>query len=175
MSDVKVVPVIPSAVVERLRRKAKKLVKQDGIAHHAALDIVARASGRFTDWHHLIEAAKATEASEQAFKSGLIIGMDPKDVDFDQSRIRRFVRDERVLVFLRLEFEKQHPQPWSEDDRWGWTDIEQLAYFRPKRSLPDSLHAVMQLCREDFFFAPRYVRLKGKVLQDPFSDEAENG
>ena len=58
-------------------QKGKKLVKQNGIAHHAALDIVARAGGWFTDWHHLIEAAKATEPTEREFKAGLIIGMDP--------------------------------------------------------------------------------------------------
>ena len=51
--------VIPAAAVEALRRKAKKLRKETGIAHHAALDAVARAGGMFPDWHHLIEAAKA--------------------------------------------------------------------------------------------------------------------
>ena len=34
MSDVLI---IPSAAVEALRRKAKKLVKERGVAHHAAL------------------------------------------------------------------------------------------------------------------------------------------
>ena len=169
------VAVIPSAAVEYLRRKAKKLVKQDGIAHHAALDIVARAGGQFVDWHHLIEAAKATEPSERAFKEGLIIGMDPKDVDFDHSRIKCFVRDEQVIMFFRMEFEKKHPQPWSEENQWDWDDINELVYFRPKRGLPHSLEEVFELCREDFFFSPQYVRLKGVVLQDPFTDEAENG
>ena len=39
MSDILI---IPSAAVEALRRKAKKLVKERGVAHHAALDMVAR-------------------------------------------------------------------------------------------------------------------------------------
>src|SRR5487761_1947828 len=129
MSDVNVI-VIPAAAVERLRRKAKKLTKQNGIAHHAALDNVARASGRFADWHHLIEAAKATEVTERALKTGLVIGMDRKDVDFDQSRIKRFVRDERVSMFFRMEFEKWHPEPWSEEDEGGRDDIDELVYFR---------------------------------------------
>ena len=171
MSDVHV---IPSAAVEAWRRKAKKLARQEGIPHHAALDAVARASGVYPDWHHVIEAAKATEPTERAIKSGLVIGMDPKDVDHDRSRIVRFVHDERVVIFLRLSYERQHPQPWSEDDEGGWFNIKELVYFRFKGGAPDTLEAVYELCRGDFFFSPRYVRLKGKVLLDPFFDEDDN-
>ena len=85
--------VIPSAAVEALRRKAKKLVKERSVAHHAALDMVARAGGAFPDWHHLIEAAKATEASERAFKAGLVVGIDVKEAQEVPRSLRQFVRD----------------------------------------------------------------------------------
>ena len=79
-----------------MRRKAKKLVKQNGLAHHAALDVVARSGGVFADWHHFIEAAKATEPTERAFRSGLVVGMDIKDaLAIPDSKLVHFVRDAR--------------------------------------------------------------------------------
>ena len=173
MSDVFV---IPSAAVEALRRKAKKLVKERGVAHHAALDMVARAGGAFPDWHHLIEAAKTTEPSERAFKAGLVVGIDVKETQDVRRSLSQFVRDEKLVMFVRSAFERAHPKPWSEEVAGDWEDLgAQLVYFRGVRAVPNSLEETLELCREDFVWPPRYVRLRGKVLQDPFSDEAENG
>ncbi len=167
--------VIPAAAVETLRRKAKKLRKETGIAHHAALDAVARAAGVFPDWHHLIEAAKATEPTERAFKAGLVVGIDVKEAQDVRSSLRQFVHDERLLMFVRSAFERAHPRPWTEEVEGDWEDLEwQLVYFRGVRAIPNSLGETLELCREDFIWPPRYVRLKGKVLRDPFSDEDEN-
>ena len=173
MSDVLV---IPSAAVEALRRKAKKLVKERGVAHHAALDMVARAGGAFPDWHHLIEAAKATEPSERAFKAGLVVGIDVKEAQDVRPSLSQFVRDETLVTFVRSAFERAHPKPWSKEVAGDWEDLgAQLVYFREVRAVPNSLDETLERCREDFFWPPRYVRLRGKVLQDPFSDEAANG
>ena len=173
MSDVLV---IPSAAVEALRRKAKKLVKERGVAHHAALDMVARASGAFPDWHHLIEAAKTTESSERAFKAGLVVGIDVKEAQDVRPSLSQFVSDEQLVKFVRSAFERAHPKPWSEEFAGDWEDLGlQLVYFRGVRAVPNSLDETLELCREDFFWPPRYVRLRGKVLLDPFSDAAENG
>ncbi|MGP1678211.1 MAG: hypothetical protein ACTS6J_13755 [Burkholderiales bacterium] len=168
--------VIPASSVEELRRKAKQLRKETGVAHHAALDAVARAGGVFPDWHHLIEAAKATEPSERAFKAGLVVGIDVKEAQDIRPSLSQFVHDEKLVKFVRSAFERAHPKPWSEEVAGDSEDLGlQLAYFRGVRAVPNSLDEALELCREDFFWPPRYVRLRGKVLQDPFSDEAENG
>ena len=156
--------IIPAAVVDRMRRKAKELKKHTGISHHEALDQVARADKYFRDWHHLIEHAKATELTEQALNAGFIIGMDRKDADFNHDRLKRFVRDERVASFIRSKFKEQHPKPWSDDEEFDWEEIEELIYFRSNSIVPDTLEAALEICDEDFYFPPRYVRLRGKVI-----------
>ena len=100
--------IIPAAAVERLRRKAKELKKRTGVPHHEALDQVAQESKYFRDWHHLMGHAKATQPMEQAFKTGIIVGVDPKDADFNHSRLKYFVPDGRAIMFLRSEFEESH-------------------------------------------------------------------
>jgi hypothetical protein len=159
MSDVHIVP---SAAVEALRRKAKKLVRQDGIPHHAALDAVARAGG-YPDWHHFIEAAKATEPTERAFKKGLVVGIDIKEAQDVPSSLNHFVRDEQLVMFVRFEFEREHPRPWSEETGWKWEELDELVYFRGVRSVPHTLDEAWKLTNEDFFFPPRYLRLRGQV------------
>ena len=167
--------VIPASSVEELRRKAKQLRKETGVAHHAALDAVARAGGVFPDWHHLIEAAKATEPSERAFKAGLVVGIDVKEAQDAGSSLSQFVRDEQLAMFVRSAFERAHPKPWSEEVAGDSEDLDlQLVYFRGVRAIPNSLDEALELCHGEFYWPPRYVRLRGKVLQDPFSDEAEN-
>ena len=47
-------------------------------------------------------------------------------------------------------------------------------YFRWKGALPDTLDQAEKLTRKYFFFLPEYVRLKGALLLDPFSDEDGN-
>ena len=168
--------VIPASSVEELRRKAKQLRKETGVAHHAALDAVARAGGVFPDWHHLIEAAKATEPSERAFKAGLVVGIDVKEAQDVRRSLSQFVHDDQLIMFVRSAFERAHPKPWSEEVAGDWDDLGSLLVFlRGVRAIPNSLDETLELCREDFFWPPRYVRLRGKVLQDPFSDENENG
>lgn len=173
MSDV---VVIPSAAVEALRRKAKKLRKEQGLPHHAALDAVARAGGVFPDWHHFIEAAKATEPAEEAFKHGLVIGMDIKDaMEVPAAKLVHFMEDERLVAFVRDEFGLNPSEGISDDDQWHMDLINETVFFRARRVVPDSLDDAENLSREDFFFLPQYLRLKGKLLIDPFDDGEDEG
>ncbi len=172
MSDVHV---IPSAAVEALRRKAKKLRKEQGMPHHAALDAVARAGGRFPDWHHFIEAAKATEPAEQAFKHGLVIGMDIKDaLEVPDSRLTQFLPDERLAMFVFEEFGLTPSGGLGETDDWRVDALDETVFFRSRRIVPDTLDEALKLRRQDFFFFPRYVRLRGQLLIDPLEEDDED-
>lgn len=165
--------VLPTILVEKLRREAKKLSKQAGIPYHQALDRVARDDKLgIRDWHHLIEEANASFLSEDAFKRGLVIGIDPKDADFNLSRLKGLVHDDRVVMFLRSDFEGRHPRPWSEDNEYEWEYLEELVYFRQKDSVPKTLEEALDLCKEDFFSPPQYVRLRGKEI-DLYPEEEE--
>lgn len=170
MSDVLV---IPSAVVETLKRKAKKLVKERGVAHHAALDIVARTAGTFTDWHHLIDAAKATEPAERAFKTGFVVGMHRKDMGHVPASPRPFVLDERLIAFVRFDYEKRHPKPWNEDVELDWFELADLVFFRNSGPVPGTLDDAWELCSPVFVYPPEYVRLKGKL--ESFLPDEDDG
>ena len=172
MSDV---VVIPSAAVEALRRKAKKLRKEEGLPHHAALDAVARAGGVFPDWHHFIEAAKATEPAEEAFKHGLVIGMDIKDaLDVPKAKLVHFIEDERLVAFVLDEFGLNPSKAMSDAEQWHLDLINETMFFRSRRIVPESLDAAEELSRKDFFFLPQYLRLKGRLLVDSFDDGGED-
>ena len=170
--------VVPAAALERWRRQAKQLRKQKAIAHHTALDVVARLTGIFRDWHHVIVEAKATEPAEQAFRSGLVVGMDQKDA-YEARHTRRnlldFVEEDRMLEFTVAEFERRRPKPWNDEDEWQAQFLRELVYFRWTGVLSETHDEAELLARKAFFFLPDYVRLKGRLLLDPFSDEDANG
>lgn len=173
MSDV---VVIPSAAVEALRRKAKKLRKEQGMPHHAALDAVARAGGVFPDWHHFIEAAKATEPAEEAFKHGLVIGMDIKDaMDVPAAKLVHFIEDERLRAFVFDDFDLHPTGGLGEDEDWRIDSVYETVFFRSRRIVPASLEEALKLSRADFSFAPRYVRLGGMLVFDVLVDEDDEG
>ena len=174
MSGIRRIAVFPAAAVGHWRRKAKQLKKKTGVSHHEALDIVAREIGHLPDWHHLIEQAKANERSEGAFKAGLVIGMDPKDADFNLSHLINFVPDERLVMFVHSEFEEQHPKPWSEHVESMWEGYEELVYIRCKGAAPGTLEEAFEVCRKDFFFQPLYIRLRGRVEQTFLEEEYED-
>lgn len=169
---------IPWVAVERLRRKAKSIKKQLGVSHHEALDIVARQGQVFPDWHHLLEAAKATKITETAFTTGLIVGMDPKQVGFDPPPTTHFIYDVRIESFLIDEFMearswlKDLPRPWRDEDEFAWDDMFQHMYFRSINVILETLDDVIQLCFDDFDDLVRYVRLKGQVL-DVFPEDGD--
>jgi len=164
--------VVASSEVEHFQRKAKKLHKETGVPHHAALDAVVRASGAFPDWHHFIEAAKATEPAEEAFKHGLVIGMDIKDaLDVPAAKLTHFIEDEQLVAFVMNEFRLNPSEAMSDEDQWHMDLIYETVFFRARQIVPDSLDEAEKLSRKDFFFLPQYLRLKGKLLIDPFEGE----
>ena len=169
---------IPAIAVERLRRKAKSVKKKLGVSHHEALDIVARDTKRFRDWHHVITEAKATALSEQAFNSGFVVGLDAKDADFYREGLKYFVPDERLMFFVVGEFEEQNPQPFDDDLSFLWEELNELVYFRSKKIIPENESAARALCNEEFFFTPIYGRLNGYELPfflDPVEEDEGDG
>jgi hypothetical protein len=52
-----------SALIDRLKRDAKRLGKQDGIPHHAALRKIAEREG-FKSWEELSRAASGVSAED---------------------------------------------------------------------------------------------------------------
>jgi len=176
MSDI--IIIMPSAQVDWLRRKAKQIRKETGVPHHEALDIVAREFGHLSDWHHVIESAKVTEPAERAHKTGLVIGMDVKEADdVNVSRLTHFVVDEQLYFFVLREYGKEGPVSWDDEDEEARQIAHEFVFFRSKRLVPDTLDQAVAIAEKDFFFAPRYLRLKGERLIDPFEfgDEDEGG
>jgi hypothetical protein len=169
--------VVPAAAVERWRRQAKDLKKQKAIPHHAALDAVARDTGLFPDWHHLIEAAKATEPAERAFKDGLVLGADIKDVLEDTrglvpKNVPGFVQDERLATFIAEDFKRLRGSRWKEGDE-SWV-IDESIYFRWLGARPASRDAAMKIVLAMFARGPVYVRLKGQILWNVVFDDDGN-
>lgn len=163
--------VLPAAAVESLRRKAKQLKKSNGIPHHEALDAVAREGDVFIDWYQLIQAAKATEPSEKSFKSGFLVGLDPKDVDgVDPSVFKSFVLDEQLLMFVLSEMrkEKLHEKyPGLEEE------YAQLVYYRYTGRMLANFDAALDVSVKVFFSPPRYLRFKGQVIEATSRDDGD--
>lgn len=169
----------PSHVIEQMRREAKHLVKLEGIPYHQALDRVARDDKLgIRDWHHVIEEAKATAPSEQAFRHGFVVGLDPKDADFNHARLRYFVPDDRIFGFVLDEYDDQNPEPRDDDEEGMREELSDLIFFRSKEIIPTDDRAARVLCEEDFFFVPMYGRLRGRELPfflDIVEDDEEDG
>lgn len=164
--------VVPAASIESLRRKAKKLKKERGIPHHEALDMVARIGGVFPNWHHIVEAAKATEPSERAFKTGFLVGLDPKEAsEMSVSSLDSFVCDERLLIFVLDELEKERREKGRPYER---EEYEELVYLRYTRRTPVDFDKATDICAESFFFPPRYLRFKGEVIEAlPYQEDED--
>ena len=161
--------IVRAAVVESLRRKAKLLKKQEGIPHHEALDMVARKTGAFANWHQFIEEAKATEPAEQAFKQGLVIGLDRKEVDGFRS-FGPFVDDECLRLFVLEEVQSKVRENGPRYEGESLEDLEmeyfELVFLRHKKATFADYKAVEQLLAKEFFFPPRYIRFKGELIED---------
>lgn len=164
--------IVPAAAVESLRRKAKQLKKQERIPHHEALDMVARKSGIFANWHHLVEAAKATEPTERAFTHGFVAGLDPKDFDnHGRFTLDTFVQDDGLLSFVLDELNSEMRKNL---DAYEIEEYEELVYLRCKHKEPADLDKAMDFCVEHFPSPPRYFRFNGQVIEAiPQNDEDE--
>ena len=166
------VVVIPAAALQRWRREAKELKKRSGISHHAALDAIARRTGQFPDWHHLIEAAKASEPAEQAFNAGFVVGIDLKiATSLAREKLGEFVEDVRLEHFVFEGFKRL-----GHDSEEDGAEVADAAYYRWRARVPATPKEAMRAV-QIVFGAPSllYVRLRGRMLFDLFFSEDHDG
>lgn len=155
--------IIPSRAFKSLREKAKKLKHSSGIPHHEALDKVARDIG-LANWPHLVEAAKITALSEEAYKHGLIFGMDIKDALDHPKKFPDLVIDEIVSSFIESSFRKSRGELTEEDLYFIEELRDEIIYFRYKGKIPQSHEDALEIASQYFFFSPQYLWLKGEWL-----------
>jgi hypothetical protein len=70
--------IVTTPDVERLKKHAKILKKEESITHSEALERVAKQVG-FDHWHDVTISNKKIRPAEEAFKKGCVIGFDVKD------------------------------------------------------------------------------------------------
>lgn len=172
--------IITSASVEKLKQKARKLKKDQGISHHEALDQVAK-DAHFNHWHHVAESVKAFEPTEQAYYFGVIIAMDIKDaMDFRDSS-GRFVEDstafalcaDDIYTYIREADEDSDmlaDDPHYEEDKREWImeGLMNYVFFRYTGSdMPASVDSVVELVNECSFWPPEFIWHKGTFQECP--------
>lgn len=167
----KTIYITPAVVVERLRRKAKRLKKETGVTHQHALDLAAQQTKHFQSWHHVIQAAKLTEPSEQAFRHGFVFAMDFKDADLDQENAPFIVPDNQVAYFVIRDFKKSVKQ-FSEEDGYFLEELSDFVYFHCKGPAPATLKAALKRISKGFFFPPKLVWLRGE-MHDPLAESGD--
>lgn len=69
-------------VLERIKRHARQISREQGIPHHRALELAAQQQ-RFDNWHQVAVALANTEPSALAVRRGIVLAVDIKDaIDF---------------------------------------------------------------------------------------------
>lgn len=170
--------------LEKLKQRARKMKREQGISHHEALELVARSSG-FANWHQAVKANNVMAETESAVRDGIVIAMDIKEIDGAKeiplpTGKGRFVQDQMLRMFYREFFYHQVCDDVDETDgrpyRETSTDeeIREIAdeilwehdFFRFVGN-PDALDAesTVRLVAEAMFWAPRYVWIKGEVYE----------
>lgn len=172
--------IITSTAVEKLKQKARKIKKQQGISHHEALDQVAKAAN-FNHWHHVAESAKSFEPTEQAYYFGVIIAMDIKDAMDFRDPSGRFIEDsaafalcaDDIYTYIREADEDADAladDPHYEEDKREWMseDLMNYAFFRYFGSeIPASIDDVVNIVSECSFWPPEFIWHKGTFQECP--------
>lgn len=172
--------IITSATVEKLKQKARKLKKDQGIPHHDALDQVAKAAC-FNHWHHVADSAKAFEPTEQAYYFGVIIAMDIKDAMDFRDPSGKFVEDSAAFAlcaddiynFIREADEDADmladDSHYEEDKReWMMDGLMNYVFFRHNGTdLPSSVDEVVEIVNECSFWSPEFIWHKGTFQECP--------
>jgi hypothetical protein len=169
-----IIIITSSSDVEKLKQKARKIKKEQGISHHEALDQVAKKFG-FYHWHHVTEMAALTAPIEDAFRNGLIIAYDRSEADFDtdtfieinEELALKFCRDELWRIYLEIEDEEDpefHDLP-EEDQREYFNDhLMSLVFFQyTGGKIPKNIEEALKLTNEFSLWNPMYVWIRGKI------------
>jgi hypothetical protein len=164
--------------VEKLKQKARKLKRAEGLPHHEALDRVAVDAG-LPNWHHICESAKQFKPTEKAFFAGCVIAMDIKDgFDFD-TEDGVFIEDHNAWALCRDDLfddlanriDKDDPQerPLKETlspeklDDWFHDDLMNYTFFRlHAETSVATIGEVLKLVRDRSFWPPQFIWLRGE-------------
>ena len=170
--------------LEKLKQRARKMKREQGISHHEALELVAQSSG-LDNWHQAVKANKAMAETESAVRDGIVIAMDIQEADGAKeiplpTGKGRFVQDQMLRMFYKEFFYHQICDDVDETDgrtyRETSTDdeIREIAdeilwehdFFRFVGN-PNALDAesTARLVAEAMFWGPRYVWIKGEVYE----------
>ncbi len=167
---------VTSKDVERLKQKARKLKRAERIAHHDALDKVARAAG-FDHWHQLCQGAELLKPTENAYSTGCVFTMDAKEaMDFEA---QPFIYDQWLEIYCRGDLYHQLASSVDEDDEQGRTlketnsnaeldkwfneELMQLRFYRVIDDLMiPNIEKLFELISKESFWLPSNVWLKGK-------------
>lgn len=172
--------IITSATVEKLKQKARKLKKDQGIPHHEALDQVAKGAG-FNHWHHVAESVKAFESTEQAYYFGVVIAMDVKDAMDFRDPSGRFVEDsaafalcaDDIYTYIREAGEDADmlaDDPHYEEDKQEWMmdGLMNYVFFRyTGAGIPANINEVVEIVNECSFWPPEFIWYKGTFQECP--------
>lgn len=176
--------IITSATVEKLKQKARKLKKDQGVPHHEALDQVAK-EAHFNHWHHVAESVKAFEPTELAYYFGVIIAMDVKDAMDFRAPSSRFVEDsaafalcaDDIYTYIRDADEDADmlaDDPHHEEDKQEWMmdGLMNYVFFRyTGTGTPASIDEIIEIVNECSFWPPEFIWHKGTFQESP-SDTA---
>ena len=169
--------IVPNVTLEKFRQKARKLKRESGISHTQALDQVAICNG-FKHWHQVVESAKLTSVTENAFFNGLIIAMDVKDgLEFKDTK-NRFVEDFQFCYLVEQKFFDLYANAEDEDGIKHNTymsneemkqivdeDMMNYIFFRFEGEvLPEDIPSVLKIVEECSYWPPMYFWFKGQFI-----------
>ena len=169
---------ISSADVDKLKKKARKLKKDSGIAYHEALDQVAQAAG-FNHWHHVSKSVKDFKPTEQAYYFGVIIAMDGKDAMDFHDPSGGFVEDPSafalcagdIYAYIRDDEDASGDESDYQKDRNEWVQDDMMmdyVFFRHTGSaVPEHINDIVTMVRKCSFWPPLFIWLKGTFHENP--------
>lgn len=180
---------IPLAAVEKLKQKARRLKKESGIAHHEALDQVAKEAG-FDHWHHVAESSKAFAPTEHAYHFNVIIALDVKNAEDFHDPSGNFVEDDLAFALCGddiYEFVRQAEEEDEESDtsdptyqedlhEWRMDMMANYTFFRfTPPDLPASVAEVVKRASEHCFWTPEFIWYNGVMHECPSDIELADG
>jgi hypothetical protein len=181
--------IITTPDVERLKKHAKILKKEENITHSEALECVAKQID-FNHWHDVTISNKKIRDAEEAFKKGCVIGFDVKD-GLDTLSDDFFIQDSLLEVVGEKHIFKVCCNTIDPDDSKGRTFKETLSseeleeYFRENYSFwyfrlsakalqyYPTIEKMLNFVLERFYFPPMICFVEGKQI-DVFKVLAED-
>lgn len=175
--------IIPAVALSKLKKRAKAIQRATQQPHHEILDQLAR-DRRLPNWHHLTLHADKTASAEAAFRSGVVLGIDPKEAMDSGEGDENFRRDERVGFFCRASLVEFLLKTWKQEDaREGrteprnegedlreaedWADSQMVYYRYVGRKPIRNAYEAFNLATSMNYFPPDFVWLKGKLFEHP--------